>query len=299
MTKYRIFIVIASLILTASSYQSAQTKKAGQTFKECRNCPEMVVVPPGSFMMGSPADEPDRRENERQHRVTIARAYAIGKTEVTWDQWESCVRDRWCDGIAVDNSLRTNPADGTPLANFVDWGRGTRPVIGVSWYDAQTFVGWLNSKTGGDDAYRLPSEAEWEYAARAGTTTPYPWGAKLDHNFGNFGGPGPGLGGKAEGRDTWVDRTAPVASFPANKFGLHDMHGNVFEWVEDCFEADFANAPMDGSANKQGNCANRVFRDGTFLSNPYMQRSARRGAPYPATQRGRNYLGFRVAKTLD
>jgi formylglycine-generating enzyme required for sulfatase activity len=299
MTKHRTFLFIASLILTASSYQSAQTKKAGQTFKECRNCPEMVVVPPGTFMMGSPADEPDRRETERQRRVTIARAYAIGKTEVTWDQWESCVRDRWCDGIAVDNSLRTNPADGTPLANFVDWGRGTRPVIGVSWYDAQAFVGWLNSKTGGDDAYRLPSEAEWEYAARAGTTTPYPWGAKLDHNFGNFGGPGPGLGGKAEGRDTWVDRTAPVASFPANKFGLHDMHGNVFEWVEDCFEADFANAPMDGSANKQGNCANRVFRDGTFLSNPYMQRSARRGAPYPATQRGRNYLGFRVAKTLD
>jgi formylglycine-generating enzyme required for sulfatase activity len=299
MTKHRTFLFIASLILTASSYQSAQTKKAGQTFKECRNCPEMVVVPPGTFMMGSPADEPDRRETERQRRVTIARAYAIGKTEVTWDQWESCVRDRWCDGIAVDNSLRTNPADGTPLANFVDWGRGTRPVIGVSWYDAQAFVGWLNSKTGGDDAYRLPSEAEWEYAARAGTTTPYPRGAKLDHNFGNFGGPGPGLGGKAEGRDTWVDRTAPVASFPANKFGLHDMHGNVFEWVEDCFEADFANAPMDGSANKQGNCANRVFRDGTFLSNPYMQRSARRGAPYPATQRGRNYLGFRVAKTLD
>lgn len=299
MTKHRGFLFIALLILTASSFQSAQTKKAGQTFKECRNCPEMVVVPAGTFMMGSPADEPDRRENERQHRVTIARPYAIGKTEVTWDQWESCVRDRWCDGIAVENALRTNPADGTPLANFVDWGRGMRPVVGVSWYDAQTFVGWLNSKTGADDAYRLPSEAEWEYAARAGTTTAYPWGAKLDHNFGNFGGPGPGLGGKAEGRDTWVDRTAPVASFPANKFGLHDMHGNVFEWVEDCFEADFANAPVDGSANKQGNCANRVFRDGTFLSNPYMQRSARRGAPYPATQRGRNYLGFRVAKTLD
>jgi formylglycine-generating enzyme required for sulfatase activity len=135
--------------------------------------------------------------------------------------------------------------------------------------------------------------------ARAGTTTAYPWGAKLDHNHGNFGGPGPGLGGKAEGRDVWNDRTAPVASFPANAFGLHDMHGNVFEWVEDCYEADRAHTPADGSPNKEGNCANRVFRDGTFLSNPYMQRSARRGAPYPATQRGRNYLGFRVAKTLD
>jgi formylglycine-generating enzyme required for sulfatase activity len=189
--------------------------------------------------------------------------------------------------------------NGQPNTDFVDWGRGTRPVVGVSWFDAQTFVGWLNSKTGGDDAYRLPSEAEWEYAARAGTTTAYPWGAKLDHNYGNFGITGPGLGGKSEGRDVWADQTAPVASFPANAFGLHDMHGNVFEWVEDCYEADRAHAPSDGSANKQGNCANRVFRDGTFLSNPYMQRSARRGAPYPATRRGRNYLGFRVAKTLD
>ena len=189
--------------------------------------------------------------------------------------------------------------DGRPNANYLDWGRGTRPVVGVNWFDAQNFVGWLNSKTGLDDAYRLPSEAEWEYAARAGTTTPYPWGSKLDHNYGNFGGPGPGLGGKAEGRDVWVDQTAPVASFPPNAFGLYDTHGNVFEWVEDCHEADFAHAPIDGTANKEGNCANRVFRDGTFICNPYMQRSARRGAPYPARRRGRNYLGFRVAQTLD
>jgi formylglycine-generating enzyme required for sulfatase activity len=258
----------------------------------------MVVVPAGTFMMGSPADEPERRENERQHRVSIARPFAIGKTEVTWDQWEACVRDRWCDGIAVENALRTNE-DGTPNANYMDWGRGTRPVVGVSWFDAQNFVGWLNSKTGTDDAYRLPSEAEWEYASRAGTTTPYPWGTKLDHNYGNFGVASGGLGGKAEGRDVWVDQTAPVASFPPKAFGLYDMHGNVFEWVEDCYEPDFAHAPVDGTASKQGNCANRVFRDGTFLSNPYMQRSARRGAPYPATRRGRNYLGFRVAKTLD
>jgi formylglycine-generating enzyme required for sulfatase activity len=270
----------------------------GQTFKECRNCPEMVVVPPGSFVMGSPADELERRENEPQVRVTFQGPFAIGRTEVTWDQWEACVRDRWCDGAGVETALRTNE-DGTPNKAFVDWGRGSRPVVGVSWFDAQHFVGWLNWKSGEDDAYRLPSEAEWEYAARAGSTTPYPWGAKLDHDYGNFGGAGPGLGGKAEGRDVWVDRTAPVASFPPNAYGLHDMHGNVFEWVQDCYEADRAHTPGDGTANKEGNCANRVFRDGTFLSNPYMQRSARRGAPYPATQRGRNYLGFRVAKTLN
>ena len=209
------------------------------------------------------------------------------------------MRDRFCDGPAIDVALRTNEADGTPNKAYVDYGRGSRPVVGVSWYDAQNFVGWLNWKTGSDDAYRLPSDAEWEYAKRAGTTTAFPWGTKIDHNYGNFGIAGPGLGGKAEGRDVWLDQTAPVASFPPNAFGLYDMAGNVFEWVEDCFEADRAHAPADGSANKEGNCANRVFRDGTFLSNPYMQRSARRGAPYPATRRGRNYLGFRVAKTLE
>ena len=294
-------LTVASLTIHAAQARQSASRaplKSGQTLKECRNCPEMIVIPAGSFMMGSPADEPERRENERHHRQTIARSFAMAKTEVTWDQWEACVRDRWCDGIAVENSLRTLE-NGQPNTNFKDWGRGTRPVIGVSWFDAQMFVGWLNWKTGEDDAYRLPSEAEWEYAARAGTTTPYPWGNKLDHNYGNFGIPGPGLGGKTEGRDIWADETAPVASFPANAFGLYDTHGNVFEWVEDCFEVDRAHAPADGSANKQGDCANRVFRDGTFLSNPYMQRSARRGAPYPATRRGRNYLGFRVAKTLD
>jgi formylglycine-generating enzyme required for sulfatase activity len=271
----------------------------GQSFKECRNCPEMMVLPAGTFMMGSPADDPDRRDSERYHEVTLPRPFAIGTTEVTWDQWEACVRDNWCDGVGVEVALRTREDDGSPNPDYKDWGRGTRPVVGVSWFDAQTFVGWLNWKTGEDDAYRLPSDAEWEYAARAGTTTRYPWGDALDHDHGNFGIAGPGLGGKIEGRDQWAGETAPVASFPANAFGLFDMHGNVFEWTEDCFEADRAHAPADGSANKEGNCANRVFRDGTFLSNPYMQRSARRGAPYPATRRGRNYLGFRVAKTLD
>jgi len=270
----------------------------GETFKECRNCPEMIVLPPGTFSMGSPADEPLRRDNERQQEISIPGAFAMSRTPVTWDQWESCVRDDWCDGVAVETALTRLP-NGEPNPDYRDWGRGTRPVVGVSWYDAQVFVGWLNAKAGEDDAYRLPSEAEWEYAARAGTTTAFPWGPELDYDYGNFGTDAEGLGGKAEGRDAWLDETSPVASFPPNAFGVYDMHGNIFEWTEDCYEADRAHAPADGSASKEGNCANRVFRSGTFLSNPYMQRSARRGAPYPATLRGRNYLGFRVAKTLD
>jgi len=280
---------------------SAQSKDwtPGQTFKECRNCPEMIVLPAGTFVMGSPPDDPMRRDNEVQHEITFERPFAMSTTPVTWNQWEACVRDGWCDGIAVENALATLP-NGERNPNYRDYGRGTRPVVGVSWYDAQAFVGWLNAKTGEDDAYRLPSDAEWEYAARAGSTTRFPWGDELDHDYGNFGSDVEGrLGGKAEGRDVWLDETSPVASFPPNAFGLYDMHGNIFEWVEDCYEADRAHAPKDGSANREGNCANRIFRSGTFLSNPYMQRSARRGAPYPATTRGRNYLGFRVAKTLD
>jgi formylglycine-generating enzyme required for sulfatase activity len=270
----------------------------GASFRECRNCPEMVVVPAGKVVIGSPLDEPLRRENEPQKEITFGRAFALARTPVTWDQWEACVRDNWCDGAGVETALTTLP-DGQRNAEFADWGRGTRPVVGVSWYDAQAFVGWLNSKAGLDDLYHLPSEAEWEYGARAGTTSAFPWGPEIDHDYGNFGSDGDGLGGKAAGRDVWMAETSPVGSFPPNAFGLYDMHGNVFEWTEDCYEADRAHTPPDGTANKEGNCANRVFRSGTFLSNPYMQRSARRGAPYPATLRGRNYLGFRVARTLD
>jgi formylglycine-generating enzyme required for sulfatase activity len=257
----------------------------------------MIVLPAGEFMMGSPPDEPERRDNEAQHRVNLARPFAMSATPVTWNQWEACVRDRWCDGEAIDEALRLNP-EGTLNDDYRDYGRGTRPVVGVSWYDAQGFIGWLNWKAGEDDAYHLPSEAEWEYAARAGTTTVFPWGNEIDYNHGNFGKRESGLGGQAEGRDRWVEETSPVASFPANAFGLYDMHGNIFEWTRDCYEADFAHAPRDGGANTEGDCSVRVFRSGTFRSNPYMQRSARRGAPYPATRRGLNYLGFRVAKKL-
>jgi formylglycine-generating enzyme required for sulfatase activity len=290
---------------TAQVPANAQTEEPindtmlpGQTFKECRNCPEMIVLPAGGFTIGSPPDEPLRRDNEPQGQIRFAEPFAMSQTPITWDQWESCVRDNGCDGAAIDVALSMG-IDGEPNPDYEDRGRGNRPVVGVSWFDAQRYVGWLNAKTGEDDAYRLPSEAEWEYGARAGTSTAFPWGPEIDHDYGNFGTDGDGLGGKAEGRDAWLDETSPVASFPANDFGLFDMHGNIFEWTEDCYEADRAHTPADGSANKEGNCANRIFRSGTFLSNPYMQRSARRGAPYPATRRGRNYLGFRVAKTLN
>ncbi|HMB72116.1 MAG TPA: formylglycine-generating enzyme family protein [Gammaproteobacteria bacterium] len=299
--KFHGAVALCAIVLAGSAQAQSlgdAAVKPGQQFRECRNCPEMIVLPSGSFVLGSPEDEPLRRDNEPQKTITFTEPFAMSATPVTWNQWEACVRDNRCDGAGVEIALTTLP-DGEPNPNYADWGRGNRPVVGVSWYDAQAFVGWLNAKTGLDDAYRLPSEAEWEYGARAGTTSAFPWGPVLDYDYGNFGTDEEGLGGKAQGRDVWVAETSPVASFPPNAFGIYDMHGNVFEWTEDCYEADRAHTPPDGSANKEGNCANRVFRSGTFLSNPYMQRSARRGAPYPAILRGRNYLGFRVVRTLD
>lgn len=295
--------MMAAVLLCACATQnqmSAPEKnyEPGETFSDCRHCPQMVVLPAGEFIMGSPEDEIDRRDNETQRKITFTKPFAMSTTSVTWNQWEACVRDNWCEGAAIDEALRLG-REGTPDPNYKDYGRGTRPAVGMSWYDAQRFVGWLNWKADADDAYSLPSEAQWEYGARAGTTTTFPWGNELNYDYGNFGKRGKELGGHAEGRDQWVDETSPVASFPANKFGLYDMHGNIFEWTQDCFEADLATAPTDGSANTEGNCANRIFRSGTFISNPYMQRSARRGAPYPATVRGRNYLGFRVVKVFD
>lgn len=290
--------LLALAAFAAVPAAAQQSPQAGDEFSECRNCPTMRVLPAGDYLMGSPPDEAERRDNEAQRRITFARPFAMSTTPVTWLQWEACIRDRWCEGPAIEDALRIS-IDGTRNENYKDHGRGMRPAVGMSWYDAQHFVGWLNWKTGSDDAYRLPSEAQWEYGARAGSTTRFPWGDELDYDYGNFGQREQGLAGWVEGRDQWLDTTSPVASFPPNAFGLYDMHGNIFEWTEDCYEADLAQAPVDGSANYNGDCTVRVFRAGTYTSNPYMQRSARRGAPYPATTRGRNYLGFRVVKVLD
>ena len=168
--------------------------------------------------------------------------------------------------------------------------RGNRPVINVSWADAQAFVSWLSRYTGED--YRLLSEAEWEYAARAGTETAYSWGNAIGRNRANcarFRSLGEGIC-----RDRW-DRTAPVGSFQANAFGVHDMHGNVHEWVEDCLNGSYAGAPSDGSAWRNGNCERRVVRGGTWISGPRDLRSASRVSN--STGSRSRFTGFRVART--
>jgi len=268
-----------------------------EVFRDCEMCPEMVVIPPGTFVMGSPETEKDRDKDEGQHTVTIAYAFAVSKGPITWDQWEACVRDDMCDGQAVEAALRLDH-EGKPIQDYVDHERGNHPVFGVSWWDAQAFVSWLNGKIG-KDKYRLLSESEFEYAARAGTTTAYWWGNEPSHEYANYGKDvGEDLGGMAEGRDSWKDSTSPICSFPTNAFGLCDMHGNIYQWIEDCYETNIASLPTDGSSVKEGDCTVRGFRSNSFESNGKTLRSANRAFVYAPNTRGRNYLGFRVAKTL-
>ena len=243
----------------------------GTAFRDCPECPEMVVVPAGSFLMGSPSHEAGRDDDEGpRHRVTIARPFAVGKYEVTFAEWDACVADGGCGGDRPDDE---------------GWGRGRRPVVNVSWDDAKAYVRWLNRKTG--KQYRLPSEAEWEYAARAGTTTRYNWGDDIGRNRANCDGCG----------SRWDRKqTAPAGSFPANVFGLHDVHGNVWEWVEDCRNVNYQGAPSDGSARMSGDCSSRVLRGGSWFNEPRYLRSALRGRGRTGN---RSYgLGFRVARTL-
>jgi len=294
-------IIAAVLALagrSASSIDAYAADPVAKVFKDCSTCPEMVIVPPGTFIMGSPVTEKGRDADEGQHSVVIAYSFAVSKSPITWDQWDACVRDGICDGPAVEAAIRLD-RDGKPIQNYAGHAPGNHPVVGVSWQDAQAFIRWINIKTG-KKKYRLLSESEFEYAARAGTTTVYWWGDKPSHDYANYGkDAGQDVGGMAEGRDTWVESTSPVCAFPENAFGLCDMHGNVYQWVEDCYESDSALLPTDGSAVKSGNCNVRGFRSNSYESSATTLRSANRAFVYAPDTRGRPYLGFRIAKTLE
>jgi formylglycine-generating enzyme required for sulfatase activity len=264
----------------------------GRTFRDCPDCPEMVVVPAGSFMMGLTAAEVEAlvKEGKNKHyrsegpqrRVTIARPFAVGKFEVTFAEWDACVAAGGC---------RHKPDD-------AGWGRGKRPVINVSWnHITQEYLPWLSRKT--SRTYRLLSEAEWEYAARGATSASQPakrywWGDQASHEYANYGKDAC-CDGLKRGRDQWVN-TAPVGQFPANPFGLHDMHGNALEWVEDCWSGSYSGAPSDGSAWTSGDCSSRVARGGSWSDDPQRLRSAMRIGNRPVD--GGSIFGFRLARTL-
>jgi formylglycine-generating enzyme required for sulfatase activity len=291
------FVSTALILLAGSVPLANAAAPMAKVFKDCDMCPEMVIIPRGAFIMGSPETEQNRDSDEGQHKVTIEYSFAVSKGPITWDQWEACVNDAMCDGKSVEAALRLD-REGKPIQNYAGHARNNHPVVGVSWHDAKAFVGWLNRKTG-KEKYRLLSESEFEYAARAGTNTVFGWGNEPNHDYANYGkDAGEELGGMAAGRDMWEDSTSPICSFPTNAFGLCDMYGNVYQWIEDCYETNIGTLPTDGSAAKSGNCSVRGFRSNSFESNQKSLRSANRAFVYAPDTRGRNYLGFRVAKTL-
>jgi formylglycine-generating enzyme required for sulfatase activity len=254
----------------SAAQETEKASKPGSEFVECANgCATMVIVPAGRFVMGSPATETDRLPTEGpQHEVTIAKPFAVGRTEVTFAQWDACVAAGAC----------RNVGDST-------WGRGERPVINVGWRDAQQYVEWLAKMTG--KPYRLPSEAEWEYAARAGTTTRF-----------SFGDAAAELGRYAWYFKNSDRKSQAVGTKAPNAFGLYDMHGNVYEWVADPWHENYENAPSDGSVWRDNATPNRhVARSGSWFFDAKNLRSASRVGPPSNLQDGN--VGFRIARDLQ
>ncbi len=243
--------------------------------------PQLVAIPPGRFLMGAPEGEEGTRDNERpQHEVSIDYAFALGQNAVTFAEWDTAL---------VAGARLETPSD-------QGWGRGDRPVINVSWNDAEAYLAWLNDRLGlmgQPDAYRLPSEAEWEYACRAGTVTPFSFGKTITPQQANYDGNSTYGGGP---KGVFHETTIPVGSYPANAFGLYDMHGNVWEWCADAWHKSYEGAPADGSVLMGGDASRRVLRGGSWGGNPHLLRSANRSRDLPSI-RTRN-RGFRVARTL-
>lgn len=248
----------------------------GNTLAECQGCPEMVVVPGGSFLMGSPASELGRSSEEGPQRRVSIKAFAVGRYELTFAEWDVCVAAGGCKHKPDDEG----------------WGRGRRPVIHVSWHDAKEYVAWIAAKTGAP--YRLLTEAEWEYAARAGTTTPFHFGSTISPAEANYHG-NYTYGSGAKG--VYRQKTIEVGGLnKPNAFGLHDMHGNVWEWVEDCYADSYNGAPTDGSKAAESQGCSRVLRGGSWGDYPLFLRSGNRFGSQPGFRL--NGRGFRLARTL-
>ena len=291
--------------------------KPGTVFQDCPDCPRMVVIPAGEFTMGSPAAEAGRGADEGpQRQVSIGQAYALGRSEVTVAEFRRFVeesgyrteaerdsRAQGCSGF-----IYADPARSPSPQPFTSWRSpglaqaqaDPHPVLCVSWNDARAYTQWLSKKTG--RRYRLPTEAEWEYAARAGSAAARPWGDDPDQacRFANVADQSRfqtwSFGQKHECTDGHYF-TAPAGGYAPNRFGLHDMLGNVWEWTEDCWNANFAGAPSDGAAWQSGDCTQRVCRGGSWSTVPRFVRSATRHKN-PADHRD-NVTGFRVARLIE
>ncbi len=246
-----------------ASAQQTSTLKSGQVFRDCKMCPEVVVIPKGLYMMGSNSRY---KAANPAHRVSVRKSFAIGRFEVTFKEWLACVSGGGCQHKPDDHK----------------WGRTGRPVINVTWDQAKTYLRWLSKRTG--KVYRLPTEAEWEYVHRAGTTTRFWWGDMVDENKANC----------KDCKTKWSAKsTAPVGSFQANPFGVHDTSGNVFEWV---WNKNHHDAPKTVAPRLTGNCNFRVIRGGSFYYFNKVARSFYRAKNPPSVKS--YWLGFRVLREL-
>ncbi|HLG45075.1 MAG TPA: formylglycine-generating enzyme family protein [Reyranella sp.] len=284
-----------------------------QSFRDCPTiCPEMVTAPPGSASLGPASGEeeregiPEARRQGDQRKITISRPFALGKYEVTRGEFAAFVAATGyqagisCWGWDTDGVLRDAPGRSWRSAGFEQ--TDNHPVMCVNWDDAKAYAAWLSKLTG--KTYRLPSEAEWEYAARGGTTTARYWGNALEGacQYGNFADL---TGAAALNWEHKPDKiflcadnyvyTSPVGTYKPNAFGLYDMLGNVWEWVEDCYNVHPQDAPTDGSPLLTGDCAQRLLRGGSWYSSPYLVRAAYRYFG-PSGVRSRS-VGFRIART--
>jgi len=259
-----VLTILSAFLVLPSATSATETREPGKVFRDCAECPELVVIAAGEYLMGSDEATGD---GIAAHRVRIAAPFSIGKFEVTFAQWRACTTDGGC---------RHRPSDS-------GW-NSAYPVVNVSWPDAQQYLRWLSGKTG--HVYRLPYEAEWEYAARAGTQTDYWWGDEIGQGNASCDGCG---------APNEMESPVPVGSFPANGFGLHDTQGNVWEWVGNywCGQATGI-ASADGALPAEAACNEKVLRGGGWTSHFWRIQSISRHSAFTAT-RGQIY-GFRVLR---
>lgn len=261
------YLWLVSIVSFLFPYMALGTDfKPGDVFKDCEVCPEMVVIPAGTFDMGSIKGK--KRELPLQ-KINISKPLAVSRFEATFEEWDACHTEGGCLKKVDDRK----------------WGRGRRPVINILYTDIQEYMAWISNKTG--HTYRLPSEAEWEYAARAGTTTEYWWGDQMIRGRANCRGCGTEWSGV---------KSAPVGSFRPNSWGLYDVHGNVLEYVEDCWFNSHESAASDGSPRVTPNCVSRVVKSGGWYYLPKVSRSASRARN--DTRIFSYFIGFRAFREI-
>jgi len=282
--------------------------RPGEIFQDCPECPEMVVIPTGHFTMGSPSSEAQRRDTEGPwYEVHVAK-FAMSNRMITVDEFRRFVdstghrtdaeratgQETGCQTLEARTHL---PGDAWMRREGRSWRNpgmaqdDDHPVLCISWNDAQQYVRWMSTLTG--ENYRLPTESEWEYAARAGSATRFNTGRCIETTDANFRGKNPARG-CSSGQFRKI--TTSVQSFSPNAWGLHDMHGNAFEWTQDCWNEKYIGAPANGSAWMKGDCSRAVLRGGSWYSNGEFLRSAARTSSlrdFPSSQ-----IGFRIAKDL-